>query len=83
MAGGEFQEFGFLLSAGFVSDGAAGVEGAAWRGIDRAGDVAGESDLLLLRLRVEHGDGRQEGLGVGVQRLLLELVCGGQFDDAP
>ena len=32
MAGGEFQEFGFLLPASPVGDGAAGVEGAArWR----------------------------------------------------
>src|SRR5271157_3698354 len=46
--------------------GAAGVEMAAAGRVDRAGDLSFRQVLVVPRLRIRHGDRRQEGLRVGM-----------------
>ena len=60
-----------LAAAGFCRIGAAGVELAARRRVDRRGQVAGQADAFVpsgSMLDPRHR--RQQGLGVGMARLL-------------
>jgi hypothetical protein len=61
--------------------GAAGVEVASRRRIDRARHVALEHALLPFDLRIGHRHGQQKLLGVGMQRLREQGLLIGQFDD--
>ena len=64
---------------------AARVEPAAGRRVDGAGHVALEHDLLAGGRQVGVGDGhgRQQGLGVGVHRPLVQLLGRRDLDDLP
>ncbi|MCY1522640.1 hypothetical protein D9M68_575020 [compost metagenome] len=58
---------------------AALVEGAAGGRIERVGEFALDPDLRLARVRVDRRGGREQGLGVGVQRALVEFVRRAHF----
>ena len=63
--------------------GAAGVEMTARRRVDRARHVALEDDALALaRARLRDRHGRQQRLGVGMQRHLEQALLVGHLDDA-
>ena len=65
-------------------DRAARMEPAPARYGERARRVAGEDDLAAgrLQLGIGHGDRRQQGDGVGVQRLPVQVVGGAELDEA-
>ena len=50
------------------------MEAAAFRRLQRAWDLAFQDDLLLFVVDIRNGDGRQQRLGVGVQRLCKEVL---------
>src|ERR1043165_4283267 len=62
--------------------GAARVEAAAPRRVDRRRHVAFEHDALAPARRVGDGDGREERARVGVERAGVQLLGGGDLDDA-
>jgi hypothetical protein len=59
---------------------AAGMEAAAGRGIDRAGNVSLQDDPLFLLVRVQYRNGGHERLGVRMEAW-SKLLFGGQLDD--
>jgi hypothetical protein len=59
-----------------LRDRAAGVEVAARRRADRARHVALQHDALALDRRVGDRHRRQQGLGVGVQRVAVQVLAG-------
>ena len=78
MAGGavgvaEGDEAGRLCLADRFAIGASGVEVAAARGCQRAGDVAFEDLAFVRRFGVGHGDGAEQRLGVGVDGALEDV----------
>ena len=82
VAGFDFLELAglaFLFVGGF-DPGAVG-EGAALGWVDGGGDVALEEDAAGLFFRVGAGDGGEEGLGVGVDGVVDDLVGGSELDD--
>ena len=62
--------------------GAAGMEGAAFRRIDRGGHVALEHDALALRARIGDGRGRHQGLRIRVARRGEDRLLVADLDDA-
>ncbi len=62
---------------------AARVEATAARRVDRARHVAGQHDALArpLEHRVGHGHGREQRLGVGVDRPAVQLLGRRELDD--
>src|SRR5215217_8355279 len=66
-----FFEGGFVFCAVILGSGAAGVEGAALRGVGWGGHIAGEDDApaFAFLVGVRNGDGREQGGCVGVTRL--------------
>ena len=73
MAGFHFLQFRTLCEAAFTGGAAAVLEPAPSRRIDGAGQFAFQTDTLFffLDLGVRNGDGRQERLGIGVQRIAV------------
>ena len=63
-----------LLRAEIEGDGAARVEAAAGRRVQRAGDVALQDDAVALVRRVRDGDGRHQGLSIGMERISICLL---------
>ena len=62
---------------------AAGAELAASRRVDRAGNIAFQNDLFLLRrIGVGRGDGGQQRHGIRVAWVLEDGVLVGQLHDA-
>src|SRR6478735_11710672 len=82
-AGGDLQQGWLLGAADLLGLPAAGVEVAAGRRVDRAGDVALQPDPLtvLPPPRVRDRDGREHRHGVGVARPLVEVVALGDLHD--
>lgn len=70
MIGADLAELGFLLGADLFCDGTARVEAAARGRVERAGHIPFEDGALALEVRVRDGNGRHQGLGVGMQRVL-------------
>ena len=62
---------------------APGMERAAGRWVDRAGDVAGQDDPLGAFGLAHPWNGRQERLSVRVQRVIEQVVGPTQFHDVP
>ena len=58
------------------------MEGASGRRVQGAGDLAGHGDALVGAGLdgIRHGNGRDQGAGVGVERTLVDLVRTGQLD---
>ena len=85
VAGFYFFEFRAFLGADFLGEAAAGAETAAAGRVHRGRNVPFQNDALavLLDFRVRVGDGGEERLGIGVQRVLVKLVALGQLDDDP
>ena len=80
---GGFAEGGdFVLAAGDLGLGAAGVEGAARGDVHGAGGLAFEHRGPEGLLRVGQGHRGQQGLGVGVQALPGEDLPGGHLHQA-
>ena len=81
VTGGGFLEFRRLLGTAFAGIGAAGAEGAAGGGVQRAGDIPVQNDALVGPgdLGIRHRDGREQRLGIGVQRVLIDLRRVGQL----
>lgn len=69
-----FPEQGRLLTAYVLGGRAAGVEFAAGGGIDRARDVAAKHDPRPLALRIGDRDGRQQRLGIRMERLAEQFI---------
>jgi len=61
------------LVAGVEAVYAAGVEAAAGRDLGGAGNVSLEQDVLLLDSRVRYRDIGEQGLGIGMGRVLVDL----------
>src|SRR5215204_5961210 len=76
-------ESGLVVGAVVLGAGAAGVEGAALRGVGRGRHVAGEDHAppLAFLVGVGYGDGREQRGGVGVARLVVERVPVGDLHD--
>ena len=74
MAGLAFAQLGDALGAVGPGDRAAGVEVAAGRRPDRVGHVALQHDALALHRRVGNRHGGQQRLGIGMQRVVVELA---------
>ena len=80
MTGGDLFEGGLFAVALLGGEGAAGGEAAAGLGIDGAGDLAlDDVDLLGTHGQIGHGQGVQQGLGVGVDGVVAQRVHGGGF----
>ena len=80
VVGGGLFELRALLAADGQGPGAAGVEAAAGGGIGRAGQVAGELDLVAAHGFARHlGDGGEQGLGVGVLGVAVQVLLVGQL----
>ena len=62
---------------------AAAMEMTAGGRVDRVRYVALQHDALALRLRVGDRHGGEQGFGIGVQRVGVEVARRGDFDDAP
>ena len=79
----KFTPFGIFLGTAFDSDGTAGMKATAVRGVGGAGNITFEDDALarFLDLRVGYGDSRQEGFGIGVERLAIKVIARRQFHD--
>ena len=69
----------FLCTAQLGRIGAALVEGAARRRVQRVGQLADDFDFRLVRVRVDGRCGRQQRLGIGVQRAGVDLLLGPHF----
>ena len=68
------------MGANLLRKRAAGVETAAgWR-VERAWHIPLQDDLLALEIRVRDWNGRHQGLGVGMKRVLVQLYTVGQLD---
>ena len=61
--------------------GAPGVEVAPFGGRERAGDVPDQAFFLPDRVDVGHRRGREQGLGVGVEGVFVEVRLGLQFHE--
>ena len=74
--GGGFLQGGVLLVADGLGVGAAGAEPAPGLGVDRAGQVALDAGVILRtrQLGVGNRDAAQKPLGVGVQRVVVNLL---------
>ena len=74
-------EFRHNLRAVVNSHRAPGVEHAATGRVQRTGYLSGQYDALSLGVddRVGYGHCRQEGLGVGMQRIAVDFVPVGNF----
>ena len=74
---------GVFPAAGVRRIGAAGTETAAGRGVHGAWHVAFEDDALAFVLYVGIGDrhGREQGLGVRVERVVVQLVARRELDE--
>ena len=79
----ELAQLGLLDRAALLRLPATSVEHAAGRRVDRAGQVTLQQDPLALARcsGVGHRHGRQQRVGVGVQRLLVEGVAVGELHD--
>ncbi len=84
MAGFDFLE-GEIHANGFVVAGVgyAVAEGAAFGWVDGGRDVALEEDFFAFHLGIGHGDGGEEGFGVGVFRVAVDGFRIGQLHDFP
>src|SRR5438093_3403773 len=71
----------WLDRADILGVAATGVEHAAGRRVGRAGNLARQHDPLLAYIRVGRWDGRDQRLGVGVQRVFQQRLRLGQLDD--
>lgn len=82
MAGGYLLEGGGFEVAEGHGVGAAGAEGAALPFGERGGGFSDDerADSLFFKGRIGQRDGGDEELGVGVEWVLEEGVCGGCFD---
>lgn len=70
----EEAQFRHLGLAALGRIGAAFVEGTTAGWVERVGEFALDLDLGLARIGVDSRSRRQQRLGVGVQRTLVELV---------
>lgn len=70
----DFLEPWALLRANRHAVGAPGMEGASWRGVDRAGDISGKDLPVALGIRVCDRCCGEQGLGIGVKWLLVESL---------
>ena len=68
-------------TAGFLGDGTARVKGTTGRRMDGGGNIAGQEDALAFGIGIHFGYGGDEGLGVGMFRLVEEVAGFGGFDD--
>src|SRR5512136_2469096 len=71
------------LVARLKSVNAAGMESAAGRYLRRARDVGLEQDMLLFNRRVGNRDVCEQGFGVGMRGVLVDIFCRRYFDDDP
>src|SRR6476661_5703096 len=73
------------LAANRLSAPAAGIEWAARRRVHRAGNVADQNDALALALQIrvrERASGEQRD-GVGMLRVVVDLLSIAKLDDMP
>ena len=79
MAGAVLCILGGNMLALFSGMGAAGMEPAALGRIGRRRNVAFQLDPLGLGRRIRIGNGREQGLGVGMQRILEDVLLGAEL----
>lgn len=71
----------YVLTTAIYAHVTAGMKGAAGRGINRAGHFTAKHDALRAAVRVRLGNSREQGHGIGMLGILINLLCGGMFDD--
>src|SRR5689334_17918523 len=74
MAGAAFAQLGIALRAVGPGDRAARVEMAARRWMNGTGNVSLQHDALALHGRIGDRHRRQERLGIGMERLVVEVA---------
>jgi hypothetical protein len=71
------------IADALLRDRAPGVEVAAGRWIDGGGDFALQNGPIPGPVRIGNRDRRQQGLGVGMERVRIQSLPFGDLDDAP
>ena len=84
VTGLDLPELGTLFTALVGSIGAAGAETAALGCVHGAGQFTlnGNSLILPAQFRIRNGNGGDQSLGIGMQRIFKNLVTGTQFHHA-
>ena len=82
MPGFDFCHLRFGVFTDFTGVAAAGMESAAGRRINGRRHVAGKAEPHHSGFGIRHGHGGKKRLSVGVQRVFVKLVAGGDFHEA-
>jgi len=76
-----FFEGGLLGTTDIFCIETARVKPTPWRRIDGAGNIPLQNNPFLFHGWVRSWGGRQQGLGIGVQRAPIEFIAIGEFHD--